>query len=128
MLLGERLARETNGEVVATVGRIAVSPGATNVIPANVVITFDVRSGSDIARAKFADALKSGVREIADHRHLGLTITSTREVSTTPCHRVIQDQLAGAIGALGAEPLRLGSGAGHDGQACVPRKVRRLVT
>src|SRR5947199_343872 len=82
----ERLARETNGEVVATVGRIAVSPGATNVIPANVVITFDVRSGSDIARAKFADALKSGVREIADHRHLGLTITSTREVSTTPCH------------------------------------------
>jgi len=30
---------------------------------------------------------------------------------------VIQDQLAGAIGALGAEPLRLGSGAGHDGQA-----------
>ena len=38
MLLGETLARETKGEVVATVGRIAVAPGATNVIPANVVV------------------------------------------------------------------------------------------
>ena len=29
----------------------------------------------------------------------------------------MQDELAGAIRTLGAEPLRLGSGAGHDGQA-----------
>src|SRR6187455_456849 len=52
MLLGETLARETKGEVVATVGRIAVAPGATNVIPANVVAIFDIRSGSESARAK----------------------------------------------------------------------------
>jgi allantoate deiminase len=117
MLLGETLARETRGEVVATVGRIAVSPGATNVIPANVVVIFDIRSGSEAARARLADALKSGVRAIADRRHLGLTITSTREVATTPCHSYIQNQLADAIRALGAEPPRLGSGAGHDGQA-----------
>ena len=32
-------------------------------------------------------------------------------------HPAIQDQLAEAIRALGADPLRLGSGAGHDGQA-----------
>jgi allantoate deiminase len=29
----------------------------------------------------------------------------------------VQDGFASAIGAFGAEPLRLGSGAGHDGQA-----------
>jgi allantoate deiminase len=117
ILLGETLARETKGEVVATVGRIAVAPGATNVIPANVVVIFDIRSGSEAARANFAETLKSGARAIADRRHLGITITSTREVATTPCHPHIQDQLAEAIRALGAEPLRLGSGAGHDGQA-----------
>src|SRR4051794_19478099 len=117
MLLGETLARETRGEVVATVGRIAVAPGATNVIPANVVVVFDIRSGSEAARARLVEALKSGIREIADRRHLGLTITSTREVATTPCHAQIQDQLAEAVHALGTEPLRLGSGAGHDGQA-----------
>ena len=59
MLLGETLARDTKGEVVATVGRIAVAPGATNVIPANVVVIFDIRSGSETARARLAEALKS---------------------------------------------------------------------
>ena len=52
MLLGESLARETKGEVVATVGRLAVSPGATNVIPGNVVVIFDIRSGSEMPRAR----------------------------------------------------------------------------
>src|SRR5258707_5437412 len=114
MVLGESLARATKGEVVATVGRIAVAPGATNVIPANVVVIFDIRSGSETARARLAEELRNGIRAIAEARHLGLTITSTREVATTPCHPLMQDQLAAAIRALGpdpaAEPLRLGSG------------------
>ena len=117
MLLGEQLARDTKGEVVATVGRLAVSPGATNVIPANVVAIFDIRSGSEAARAQLVEKLRAGVRAIADKRHLGLTITSTREVVTTPCHPILQEGFAEAVRALGAEPLRLGSGAGHDGQA-----------
>jgi allantoate deiminase len=117
MLLGENLARDTKGEVVATVGRIAVAPGATNVIPANVVAIFDIRSGSESARAKLVDTVKAGIRGIADRRHLGLTITSPREVATTPCDAQVQDRFADAVRALGAEPLRLGSGAGHDGQA-----------
>jgi allantoate deiminase len=117
MLLGESLARDTKGEVVATVGRLAVAPGATNVIPANVVVIFDIRSGSEEARARLVETLKAGVRAIADRRHLGLTITSPREVATMPCHPHVQDQFAAAIRALGADPLRLGSGAGHDGQA-----------
>ena len=62
MLLGERLARDTKGEVVATVGRMTVAPGASNVIPGNVVLIFDIRSGSEAARAKLAEALKSGAR------------------------------------------------------------------
>jgi allantoate deiminase len=117
MLLGESLARDTKGEVVATVGRVAVSPGATNVIPANVVVIFDIRSGSETARAQLSDKLRAGARAIADRRHLGLTITVTREVATTPCHPQIQDAFADAVRALGSEPPRLGSGAGHDGQA-----------
>src|SRR3954462_4145969 len=117
MLLGERLARETKGEVVATVGRMAVSPGATNVIPANVGVIFDIRSASETAYAQVVETLKNGIREVAERRHLGLTITTPRQVGPTPSHPALQDQLADPIRALGAEPLRLGSGAGHDGQA-----------
>jgi allantoate deiminase len=117
VLLGETLARDTRGEVVATVGRVAVLPGATNVIPANVVVIVDIRSGSDAARAQLVETLRAGARTIADRRHLGLTITATREVATTPCHPRLQESFAEAAQALGCEPLRLGSGAGHDGQA-----------
>jgi allantoate deiminase len=117
MLLGERLACETNGEVVATVGQIAVAPGATNVIPAKVELIFDIRSGSDATHATLIETLERGIREIAGRRNLGVTMTMPRRVGTVPCHPAIQEQLADAIRALGAEPLRLGSGAGHDGQA-----------
>ena len=75
------------------------------------------RAGSETARARLAETLKAGIREIADKRHLALTITSTREVATTPCHREVQNMLGESVRALGAEPLRLSSGAGHDGQA-----------
>ena len=117
MLLGETLARETKGEVVATVGRMTVAPGASNVIPGNVVVIFDIRSGSEAARAKLAEALKSGVR--ADrrpppsrpHHHVDARGRDHAVPSADP------GQFADAIRALGAEPLRLGSGAGHDGQA-----------
>src|SRR2546430_8662334 len=91
MLLGETLARETKGEVVATVGRMAVSPGATNVIPANVVVIFDIRSASDATHTQLVETLKNGIRDIAERRHLGLTITAPRQVGTTPCHPAIQD-------------------------------------
>jgi len=117
VLLGESLARATQGEVVATVGRITVAPGATNVIPAQVVAIFDIRAADEAARARLAGELRDGIHAIAQRRHLGVTITSTREVATTPCHPLVQDQLAAAIRRVGGEGLRLGSGAGHDGQA-----------
>lgn len=117
MLLAEKLARETKGEIVATVGRVSVEPGAANVIPGHVALTVDVRSGNDAARARFVEQFKAGCREIADRRHLGISIKPTREVATTPCHPKLQDMLGAAITDVGAEPHRLGSGAGHDGQA-----------
>jgi allantoate deiminase len=117
MLHAEQLARDTKGEVVATVGRMSLEPGAANVIPGHTVLTLDVRSGNDAARTRFVEAFKSGCREIADRRHLGLSIKPTREVPTTPCDPELQQLLAIAVTDVGGEPLRLGSGAGHDGQA-----------
>jgi allantoate deiminase len=117
MLLAEKLARETKGEVVATVGRINVTPGAANVIPGHVALMADVRSGNDAARARFVEQFKAGGREIADRRNLGISIKPTREVPTTPCNAGLQELIGAAISDVGAEPQKLGSGAGHDGQA-----------
>ncbi len=117
ILQAERMARDTCGEVVATVGVVTISAPATNVIAGHVVLIVDIRSGSDPARLDFVERLKSEIRTVADRRHLGLQVTQTRNVATTPCDAAIQDGIAAAIAATGGEPLRLASGAGHDGTA-----------
>jgi allantoate deiminase len=117
ILLAEKLARDTKGEVVATVGQLRIPAAASNVIPGNVALIVDIRSGFDAARREFVDRLKTEIRAVASRRELGLTITQTRDVATTPCDSVLQDGIADAIRAVGGEPLRLASGAGHDGTA-----------
>ncbi len=117
ILLAERLARETNGEVVATVGHLRIPAAAANVIAGSVALIVDIRSGSDQARHQFVETFKAEIRALADRRHLGLLITETRNVATTPCDPALQDAMAAAIVATGGEPIKLASGAGHDGTA-----------
>ncbi len=117
ILQAELMARDTSGAVVATVGVVTISAPATNVIAGHVVLIVDIRSGSDPARLDFVERLKLEIRSVADRRHLGLQVTQTRNVATTPCDAAIQDGIAAAIRATGSEPLRLASGAGHDGTA-----------
>ncbi|MBS0247452.1 MAG: allantoate amidohydrolase [Proteobacteria bacterium] len=116
-LLAEKMARDTQGEVVATVGMLRIPNAAANVVPGNVALIVDIRSGSDEARRKFVDTFKAEIRALADRRHLGVTMTDTRNVATTPCDPALQDGLAEAIRATGGEAIRLVSGAGHDGMA-----------
>jgi allantoate deiminase len=117
ILAAERLARDTRGEVLATVGHLDIAAQASNVVAGHVVLIVDIRSGSDPARAQFVERFKAEIRAIAERRHLGLLVTTTREVPTTPCDPRLQQGFAAAVGALGAQPLRLASGAGHDGTA-----------
>lgn len=117
MLLAEKMARETKGEVVATVGHVLVPAAASNVIAGNAALVIDIRSGKDDARHRFVDMIKAEIRNLAERRHLGLLITETRNVPTTPCNTGLQEAMAQAISAGGGEPIKLASGAGHDGTA-----------
>ena len=117
ILIAERMARDTKGEVVATVGHINVPAAASNVIAGNVALTVDIRSGSDAARLQFVEGFKAEARTIAEKRHLGLSVMTTRNIATTPCDPAIQEGFAAAIKAVGGEQLKLASGAGHDGTA-----------
>ena len=117
MLLAEKMARDTKGEVVATVGHVRVPAAASNVIAGSAALVIDIRSGSNEARHQFVDTIKTEIRALAERRHLGLLITETRNVATTPCDEGLQAAMAQAISATGGEPIRLASGAGHDGTA-----------
>jgi allantoate deiminase len=117
ILLAERMARDTRGEVLATVGHLNIPASASNVIAGSVALIVDIRSGSDSARLQFVERFKTEVRAIAERRHLGLLVTATRDVATTPCDPALQEGFATAIAAVGGQPQRLASGAGHDGTA-----------
>jgi allantoate deiminase len=117
VLFAERVALEYRGEVVATVGRMTMTPNAANVIPGNVTFTLDLRTTSDDTRRDVADRFRTEARAVAERRELGLAITQTRDTPTTPCDIRLQDGFAAAAAALGCKAPRLSSGAGHDGQA-----------
>src|ERR671931_533579 len=99
---------------VATVGRMSVSPGATNTIPGRVELFADLRA-PDAARldALVATAL-AGARDAAGGASCHVEIEPGWRYEPEPMHPVPSAALRRAISALGLEPVELPSGAGHD--------------
>ena len=114
----ERHACETAG-LVATVGMMAVTPGAANVIPGSAVVSLDVRHASDAVRAEAVAALIDAARKASASR--GVTVTS-RETSRQDAVAMDED-LCHLLEAAVETPHRMVSGAGHDAMilaSCVP--------
>ena len=116
VLAVERIAR-ARPELVATVGRIEARPGAINVIPGEVQFTVDVRSPEDAAREQAVAALRTEIALIAQARSIGFEIETLQELGSSACAPWLMAQLERAVASEGLRPLRLPSGAGHDGMA-----------
>jgi allantoate deiminase len=112
----ERSARGTE-DLVATVGRMEVAPGAVNVIPSGARFTLDVRSPEDAVRREAVAALERELREIALRRGITVQLRKSYEEAAAACAGWLTGQLEAAVARLGIRPLRLPSGAGHDGLA-----------
>jgi len=110
----EALARARGGDLVATVGRMEVLPGAANVIPGEVRFTIDVRSGDAARRDRAAADIHDALRDIADRRGLGMRIAQIHDLPASPCDPRLMDMLEAALVAAGHPARRLVSGAGHD--------------
>src|SRR4051794_4566710 len=112
VLAVEGQARATPG-LVATVGRLSVSPGGANVIPGRVELTIDVRHATDAEREGAVARLQGAAAALAARRGLELSWTARGHdaVSFPPD---LTEPLARAIQACGVPLRRLPSGAGHD--------------
>ena len=116
VLAVERLARGTE-ELVATVGRLEVLPGAVNTIPGRVRFTIDLRSPEDGERTRVLADLEARLEEIACGRGLALQVVTTHEARAVRSDPKLLDALARAQARLGLPERRLVSGAGHDAMA-----------
>jgi allantoate deiminase len=114
-----RVEREAlaSRDIVATVGRLEVSPGAVNVIPGAVAFTMDVRGPRDPARRDAVARLRGDLAAIAARRGVAVRVERTYETAAASCDAALIRQLEAAVARAGVRPLRLPSGAGHDGLA-----------
>ncbi|MDQ6818752.1 MAG: allantoate amidohydrolase [Actinomycetota bacterium] len=97
-------------ELVATVGKLSVQPGAHNVIPGAATLSVDVRHLEDAVLMDAVERLHERATEIAQARRVGLR-WQVRHTPAVACDPGLTALLAQAVGS-GA--VRLPSGAGHD--------------
>ena len=115
LAIEKRARSEVN--LVATVGRIAAWPGATNVIPGVVRFSVDLRAPDDFHRAVALSDLERIFARIADARGVRVVVSRTHEASAYVCDPRIVAGVARAVEAVGVAPRFLPSGAGHDTMA-----------
>lgn len=104
-------------DIVATVGWLEASPGAVNVIPARARFTIDLRSPDDRIRRIAAARLRREMQEIAARRGVQLSLLTRYDAPAAACAPPLIEALERSVVRSGVRPLRLSSGAGHDGLA-----------
>lgn len=109
----EREARAVNG-AVATVGRISISPGATNVIPGSATVSLDVRHAADPFRHDLVARLMATADQIAAQRCLTISFEPLLDQPAVAMDPDLVILLESAIASTGRPVHRMPSGAGHD--------------
>jgi allantoate deiminase len=109
----EKGARDTPG-LVATVGSLRASPGATNVIAGECRATLDVRHASDATRTRSVEGFLHSAAEIARDRNILLTWSTKLVQTATPMDSFFVHEIETAASQSGVAPYRMDSGAGHD--------------
>jgi allantoate deiminase len=116
----EKLAKHTEG-LVATVGKIEVTPNATNVIAGTALMTLDARHPHDAVRLGSVNALIETANAITDRRSLAMQCTPQMNQPSVSMDERLTAYLVDAMEAMGLQPKRMHSGAGHDAMVMASR-------
>lgn len=101
-------------DVVATVGRAEVLPGAVNVIPGEARFTIDIRAAVDENRHAAERDVIEELRAICGRRGIEVSVTRTHQHASCACSSDLTSLWAEAVSRQGLNVVELFSGAGHD--------------
>lgn len=106
--------------VVATVGRLTLTPNAANAVPGRVEMVLEVRSDSDAVLDGFPEALMDEVGDGLKALRLTASMTPVSRAAPTDCSPLVMSAVETASQRLGYASMRLPSGAGHDAVYMAP--------
>lgn len=116
VLAVNRIALESPGDQVATVGYLTVSPNATNTIPGMVNLRIDLRDLYEENLDNLSAQIKAEITNIATSTGTEITIRETLHIRPTIAAPEIMDTIETVSKTLGLSCMHLPSRAGHDAQ------------
>lgn len=122
----EQYAQSTNG-LVATVGKLDVSPNAGNVIPGEARASLDIRHASDETRLSAVEQICTEARRIAARRSLTVHFEERLNQKAVAMDDHLVSVIERAMRSIGETPRRMASGAGHDAMILAQRVPSAMV-
>jgi allantoate deiminase len=116
VVLTEQMALAEGEPLVATIGRLEVKRGTSNVVPGEVEFTLDIRHTDACMINGFCAKLLTKLKEIARRRELDIQTVENLNVLPVAMNDGISAEIERICKANGFPSLRLPSGAGHDAQ------------
>jgi allantoate deiminase len=111
--LAHAAARSIPG-AVCTIGRMTVSPGATNTIPSRVELFADLRAPDAPRLESLVSAALAAADRAAAESGCGAEILPRWRYEPVPMSPGPSGAIRRAVVRLGLEPIEIASGAGHD--------------
>ncbi|MEM6328680.1 MAG: allantoate amidohydrolase [Planctomycetota bacterium] len=109
----EQAAKRRPG-LLATVGRLELTPNVANVIPAEVAVRLDLRHIDDSERETGFVKVHRAAMQIAKQAGIGCRLEWCEQQAATVCDAGCQAILGDAIAEEGLPTHAMASGAGHD--------------
>ncbi len=101
-------------DTVATVGTLAVHPGAVNAVPSRVTLGLDLRDTDAARRGRVMASIRLACRAIEARRGVQIAEETINEDQPTLCDPALIRTLAAACSAEGVRSQRMVSRAYHD--------------
>lgn len=116
ILAVERGARAQPRPTVATVGTLAVTPGAVSVIPGQTRLGIDMRAVEATPLDQLEEAIREAVDEIGTRRGVETRTALTRGGMPVTLDPALTERALAAAAGRGVAAAETWSGAGHDVQ------------
>lgn len=106
--------------VVATIGRLSLTPNASNAVPGQVDMTLEVRSNSSAILDTFPDELLVEVEAGLNSLRVRASFEDVSRSKPTACSELVMQSIERSCNRLDYAHMRMPSGAGHDAVYAAP--------